>query len=387
MFIPTQKFSSLLTDNLYLIVDALKEYDYDVRIVGGAVRDLLTGKSPRDVDLATTALPDEIMYLLEKNNLQYTTRGIMHGTVKVVFSPQEEYEITTRDYVIQDRGTGQNLDIEHDPDWIADANRRDFTINSLMLDLSGEIHDYVGGLKDLNDHRIRMVGDPEKRIKNNPNLIVRFFKALGYFPGEAKIDLMLAKTIRSNIGLLSKVDPEWMQKQVNTFRKYPNGERAYRLMQDWKPGLTEKREIIHLEKYRGKEVEILIDPGAQELVGFLKRTKNGEARSLFAKSSGRSGRMESVMIGWDAFEADHQMMGEALRKHGWTVRPKPLLEFSSENRGYGSTDIARSGLIEYGPIWGTNSRLFRQSWLAQSLTRLARKSEPSEVVRGQSPND
>jgi len=230
MFIPIRKFSHMLTPNLYRVVDALKEYKYETRIVGGAVRDLLSGREPRDVDLATTALPDEIMYLLEKHQLKYTTRGIMHGTVKVIFSEQEEYEITTRDYRITDEK--KTLNIEHDPDWIADAKRRDFTINALMMDLSGEVFDYVGGLDDLKARKIKMIGDPETKILHSPNLLVRFFKAVGYF-SDPVIDKRTAQAVKENMTLMSQVDPGWTEKQVSTFRKYPNGPRAEKLFQEW----------------------------------------------------------------------------------------------------------------------------------------------------------
>src|ERR1051326_7840234 len=73
------------TPNLHRVVRIISAYGFKIRIVGGAVRDVLLGRPPRDIDMITDAVPDAVMYILGKHDIDYTTRGIPHGTVKIRF--------------------------------------------------------------------------------------------------------------------------------------------------------------------------------------------------------------------------------------------------------------------------------------------------------------
>ena len=145
----------------------------EARIVGGAVRNVLLGMPPGDIDIATTALPDEVIRRTTAAGFRPVATGIEHGTVTVV-ADGVPFEVTT---LRQDIETyGRRAKVVFGRDWRLDAQRRDFTINALFLSRDGAIHDYVGGRADLAAHRVRFIGDPAARIAEDYLRILRFFR-------------------------------------------------------------------------------------------------------------------------------------------------------------------------------------------------------------------
>jgi len=143
------------------------------RVVGGAIRNALLGISHGDIDLATTALPEEVMRRASAAGLKCVPTGIDHGTVTIVIDG-EPFEVTT---LREDVETfGRKAKVEFGRDWRRDAERRDFTINALSATADGVIHDYVGGLADVAARRVRFIGDPAQRISEDYLRILRFFR-------------------------------------------------------------------------------------------------------------------------------------------------------------------------------------------------------------------
>jgi len=144
-------------------------------VVGGAVRDFLTGDTPKDFDLATDALPDEVLEILGKNyrtNLQGKSFGVV-----VVFTDDQPMgmEIATfRSDIYDDKlGKTRNPDVKFTT-IDQDVLRRDLRINGLFYDLDKkEIVDLVGGISDIKKGIIGMIGDPDLRIKEDPLRILR----------------------------------------------------------------------------------------------------------------------------------------------------------------------------------------------------------------------
>ena len=148
-------------------------------VVGGAVRDFLNSEKPKDFDLCTDATPDEVLDILGRNyktNLQ----GKAFGVVVVYTHDQPKgMEIATfREDQYNDKlGVTRNPDVKFST-IEKDVERRDLTINGLFFDLdTKEIVDLVGGIEDLNNKIIRMIGDPELRIKEDPLRILRCLRA------------------------------------------------------------------------------------------------------------------------------------------------------------------------------------------------------------------
>ncbi|HVL30173.1 MAG TPA: CCA tRNA nucleotidyltransferase [Sphingomicrobium sp.] len=156
------------------ILKALGSKQGLLRYVGGAVRDELLGLTVSDIDFATRLRPEEVIERLEKAHIKAVPTGIEHGTVTAVADGQPAEITTLRADVSTD---GRRATVAFTDDWMADASRRDFTINALYADPeSGEVHDYFGGLDDLRARRIRFIGDPLTRIAEDHLRILRFFR-------------------------------------------------------------------------------------------------------------------------------------------------------------------------------------------------------------------
>jgi poly(A) polymerase len=145
----------------------------EARVVGGAVRNALLEMPAHEIDVATTAVPDEVVKRVEAAGFKAVPTGIEHGTVTVVID-KHPFEVTTLRKDVETYG--RHAKVEFGRDWKADAERRDFTINAFSAGRDGTVYDYVGGLGDLADKRVRFIGNPAKRIAEDYLRILRFFR-------------------------------------------------------------------------------------------------------------------------------------------------------------------------------------------------------------------
>src|SRR4051812_40494217 len=140
---------------------ALDRDGEETRVVGGAVRNALMGLPVGEIDLATTALPAEVMRRSATEGFKVVPTGIDHGTVTVI-AGGVPFEFTT---LREDVETyGRRAKVAFGRDWRRDAERRDFTINALSVSRSGQVFDYVHGLADIVARRVRFIGNAEQRI-------------------------------------------------------------------------------------------------------------------------------------------------------------------------------------------------------------------------------
>ncbi|MFZ2157196.1 MAG: CCA tRNA nucleotidyltransferase [Bradyrhizobium sp.] len=145
----------------------------EARVVGGAVRNALLKIPVADIDIATTALPAEVIRRAKAAGIKSVPTGIDHGTVTLVVDAHP-FEITT---LREDTETfGRKAVVAFGRDWVRDAERRDFTINGLSVDAAGVVHDHVGGMSDIAARRVRFIGDPVARIAEDYLRILRFFR-------------------------------------------------------------------------------------------------------------------------------------------------------------------------------------------------------------------
>ena len=145
----------------------------EARVVGGAVRNALLKIPTGDIDIATTAVPDEVVRRARMAGIKSVPTGIDHGTVTLVVDAQP-FEVTT---LREDTETfGRKARVAFGRDWVRDAERRDFTINGLSVDAEGRVHDHVGGLADISARRVRFIGDASQRIAEDYLRILRFFR-------------------------------------------------------------------------------------------------------------------------------------------------------------------------------------------------------------------
>lgn len=149
-------------------------------LVGGSVRDALLGKEPKDLDIATDALPNEVVDILRQDpKLKILEIGKSFGVIKALTPEGNEYEIAT---FRRDIGAGRRPDSVEFTDIKQDAARRDLTINALFYDIENKVVlDYVGGMEDISRGIVRTVGDPDARFGEDRLRVLRAIRFAGRF--------------------------------------------------------------------------------------------------------------------------------------------------------------------------------------------------------------
>ena len=204
--IPHEFLRHRLDADALWIIHHLREAGYVAYLVGGCIRDLLTGLRPKDFDIATSARPNQIKRLFRSCRIIGRRFRLAHVRVggKII-------EVSTF------RGMAQNGD-SGSLDWSPvhsdnvfgspdeDAMRRDFTINGLFYDVArAEIIDFVGGLSDLKRRTIRAIGDAEARMREDPVRMIRALKLAGRV--DFSIDPPLAEAVRQQAHLIRTSAP------------------------------------------------------------------------------------------------------------------------------------------------------------------------------------
>jgi poly(A) polymerase len=170
----------------------------EARVVGGAVRNALLGLPVAEIDVATTALPAEVMRRVEAAGSKAIPTGIEHGTITAIIDHRPVEVTTLREDV---ETFGRKARVVFGRDWQADAERRDFTINALSVTAHGIVHDYVGGLDDIAARRVRFIGEPQRRIEEDYLRILRFFRFHAHFGAGAPDAAGVQACIRARAGL------------------------------------------------------------------------------------------------------------------------------------------------------------------------------------------
>jgi len=181
------------------VLDAICGGGFAARVVGGAVRNAMLGVPVKDVDVATTALPGEVLRLAGAAGLSAVPTGVAHGTVTVI-ADHQPIEVTT---LRRDVETfGRHARVTFTTDWAEDAARRDFTLNALYCDADGTVHDPAGGYADLIARRVRFIGNAEDRIHEDYLRILRFFR----FTAEYALGTPDAEGLAASIALAPGLD-------------------------------------------------------------------------------------------------------------------------------------------------------------------------------------
>jgi poly(A) polymerase len=180
------------------LLAALDRDGEEARVVGGAIRNTLIGEAAGDIDIATTALPNEVINRVQAAGFKAVPTGIEHGTITAI-AQGRPFEITT---LREDVETfGRRARVVFGRDWRRDAERRDFTMNALFVSRDGTIYDYVEGLTDIAARRVRFIGDPSARIAEDYLRILRFFRFHASFGEGAPDPQGVAACIAGRAGL------------------------------------------------------------------------------------------------------------------------------------------------------------------------------------------
>jgi poly(A) polymerase len=192
----------LLDPEAVRIILHLRNYGYEGYIVGGAVRDMLIGKTPKDFDIVTNAEPARIKRIFRNSRIIGKRFRLVH-----IFFGEKIFEVSTFRSLVE--GTTGNSFGTMDED----VQRRDFTLNALYYDpIKEQVIDYVGGVKDVRAHRLVPVIPLKIIFKDDP---VRMLRAVKYSVSTGcKIPFMLGRAIRKSSSLLEPVSPSRLTEEI-----------------------------------------------------------------------------------------------------------------------------------------------------------------------------
>ena len=214
------KFRLNIPSDIKNIHKLFKKNKKKLFVVGGAVRDAILGKNPKDFDLATDAKPDEVLKIAKKGGLKTVEVGKQFGVVIV-----GGHEIAT---FRKDIGKGRRPSSVDYTDIEGDVKRRDLTINALFYDMDrGEIVDLVGGIADLKKKKIRTVGKPIERFDEDPLRKMRALRFQGALGG--KLGKETEKALRQNPSLKGVSKERIRDEFVKSIRKAKSTKRYLQL--------------------------------------------------------------------------------------------------------------------------------------------------------------
>jgi len=224
-----------ISRNALKVLSRLNTSGFDGYLVGGGVRDLLLNKRPKDFDVATNATPEQVRRLFKNSRIIGRRFKIVH----VRFGP-EIIEVTTFRGHHEDGDSQRAKQAESGMllrdnvygDIEQDAARRDFTINALYYSSKDfTVHDFCGGMDDINNRVVRMIGDPETRYREDP---VRLLRALRFAAKlNFKIDKATEKPIRKCAPLLEAISPARLFDEVNKLFMSGDGLSTLALMREY----------------------------------------------------------------------------------------------------------------------------------------------------------
>ena len=249
-------------------------------VVGGAVRDALLGKDPKDYDLATDATPDEVLAIAEKEGLKTLEIGKQFGVVMV-----NGHEIAT---FRKDIGKGRRPTSVDYTDIRGDVQRRDLTINALFYDIGRkEIVDLVGGIEDLKKKKIRTVGKAVDRFNEDPLRRLRALRFFGLLNGRMQADTYNALKLDNNLGGVSRerVRDEFVKgiKKAKMTSKYLKLTDKLGMLQQILPNMKLNKKFINSNDHIIQLAYLLINNKPTKVLPYLNTHKytNQEAKDVF----------------------------------------------------------------------------------------------------------
>lgn len=203
----------VVPEEVLYVLNILKQYGYEAYIVGGACRDHFLNKTPKDFDICTNAIPNQMLEIGKKENLELIETGLQHGTITFHIK-KENIEVTTYrtdgEYVDHRRPTN----VEFVQAVIQDLKRRDFTFNAILYDPQIGFIDYFKGVEDLKNKVVRCIGNPEDRFEEDA---LRILRAIRF---ASKLDFIIEekthKAILEKQPLLKYISKERIQMELTS---------------------------------------------------------------------------------------------------------------------------------------------------------------------------
>ncbi|KAK3931401.1 CCA tRNA nucleotidyltransferase 1, mitochondrial [Frankliniella fusca] len=272
MKLDSKEFKGIFTPELEILTNIFSKHNFEIRIAGGAVRDLLMGKQPKDLDFATVATPEEMKEMFDQEGIRMINpKGEAHGTITARINDRQNFEASLLYDNFLSQITTLRIDIETDgrhakvqftKDWLLDANRRDLTINSMFLGFDGTVYDYFHGYEDLQKRKVLFVGNAEDRIREDYLRILRYFRFFGRISNDPNnYDSRTIEVIKANACGLERIAGERIWSELRLILSGNHG-----------PLIFDKMLSIGLSPYLGLPQE----PNRKELLLLIERT-NGIA--------------------------------------------------------------------------------------------------------------
>src|SRR2546423_9944050 len=305
--------------------------------VGGCVRDALLGRAIADIDIATPARPEEVIAAIEKAGIKPCPTGIEDGTITAVVSTPEprHFEITTLRRDVETYG--RRARVAFDADWADDAARRDFTINAIYLDPDGTLHDPVGGIDDLEAHRVRFVGDPAQRIAEDVLRVMRYYRFEARFGGGSG-DAAARAACRNAVPLLPKLSAERVSQEFLRLLAVSDPVPALRMMAEDGVLAAILPEATRLDRLQ-RLIAIEPKPDALRRLGALIEVDRNGAVALAERlrlSNEQGDRLVGLAPPWPIDPgADARARRPPLYRLGAQRHPALAMLFSAANRPKG----------------------------------------------------
>jgi poly(A) polymerase len=284
------------------------------RVVGGAVRNALLGEPIGDIDIATTAVPQEVIRRAAAAGFKPVPTGIDHGTITVVVDSRP-FEVTT---LREDVETfGRHANVRFGRDWRADAERRDFTMNALSVTADGVVHDYVGGLDDLQARRVRFIGEADKRIAEDYLRILRFFRFHAAYGHGAPDPVGLHACIAARAGL-EQLSRERVRMELLKLLVAPHATPTLAVMAESElllPVLGTVPDLAGFENMAKVEAAVGVQADPVQRLGALAVRTSEDAELLWQRlrlSNAEHERLAAMGEGWWRIAPDDDKAARAL---------------------------------------------------------------------------
>lgn len=367
------------SDGLRRLIAALGG-DEEARLVGGAVRDGLLSEPVTDIDVATVHRPEEVMKRLKAARIKVVPTGLAHGTVTAV-SSGDVIEVTTLRRDVET--DGRRATVVFSTDWSEDAARRDFTLNALYAEAgSGAVHDYYGGLKDLEARKVRFIGAPLERIAEDHLRILRFFRFHGRF-GKGRPDKAAVEACRDRANDLMTLSRERISSELLKILSLPNPVPVVTLMLDNAILTPVMPEIADIAAYRalvkaeaersairGLAALIPADPVLADKLAKRLRLSNAQGKRLVLAASCEATDADNPKA--LAYRIGVESAVDRLLLLGEKAKANKIAKWRVPTLAIRGADIIAAG-VKSGPEVARILKSVEAEWVAQDFPSPARQ--------------
>lgn len=364
------------------------------RFVGGCVRDALLRKPVKDIDIATTLAPTQVVGALEAARLKAVPTGIEHGTVTAL-AQSRAFEITTLRRDLQT--DGRHAVVAFTSDWEMDAARRDFRLNALYADRGGKVFDPTGhGVADARAGAIVFVGDPASRVREDALRIIRFFRFLAWY-GRGLPDEAALAACRDLGALVETLSAERLGHEIMKLLAAPDPRASLALMAGAGVLARVAPDADNLARFDALvriETEVLFtedpllrlaallpdDPGKAQFTARSLRLAAAE-RDRLAAALGAEPRLSSWMSPRQTRQAVYRLGKQAFADRvalAWAASPRPAAaiqwrallpigqSWTAPTLPLTGDEVAAAG-VPYGPMIGAVLREVEAWWIDQDF--------------------